>query len=364
MRFIHKSKVLFGLSLMTLVTFQACNKEFEGTPVGPQPPAPGTGSTLEEIINTDTSFSFLKRALGVAGTSVSSVLGNRSANVTLFAPDNEAFRRSGIPSAAVFGSPLLDSNTTRSLLRYLILPDAMGSQEFSTDFPNTQLPSFLNPAPQLSPLLRLTAFPSRRGSQAYINNIPVVGTDITAANGVLLRTAALPAPPTRTLYDLIVNDTTLDYLEAAIIRADSGRTTIADQSIIEITKSIGANLTVFAPTDNAFRMFMNARGLPADSSFIQFLPVNTVRGLIAYHVLTSRAFSVNMPTTPTLKPTFLNTQVQAHPGVLITAGFTGPFVTAFTVQGVGNATASNVLVKDIHAVNGVIHKIDQLLLPQ
>ncbi|HEX2534432.1 MAG TPA: fasciclin domain-containing protein [Chitinophagaceae bacterium] len=368
---IKKSRAFIGLGLLGLLTLQACNKEFEDIPAGPTPPQAGTGKTLQELITEDTTFSFLKRALDVAGTSVTGPLNSRALNLTVFAPDNEAFRRSGIPSAAVFGSPLLDTATTRSLVRYLIIPQALSTTGIPsatvTDgnlMPNFQYPSYLNPAPQLSPLLRLTTFPSRNGNQLYVNNIPVVAAPQQAANGIIYRTAAVAAPPSRSLYDIIVADTALDYLEAAIIRADSGRTTIAEQSIIEIAKSIGANLTVFAPTDNAFRMFLNGMGLPADESVIGMLPVNTVRGIVAYHVLTTRAFSVNMPTVLTPVKTFLNTVVPAHPGVTITTGFTGPFVTAFVVRGAGNQEDATVVAQDIHATNGVIHKINMVLLPQ
>jgi uncharacterized surface protein with fasciclin (FAS1) repeats len=45
--------------------------------------------------------------------------------------------------------------------------------------------------------------------------------------------------------------------------------------------------------------------------------------------------------------------------------FTGPFVTSFQVTGVANGGASaTVIAQDLHATNGVIHKIDMVLLPQ
>jgi hypothetical protein len=71
-----------------------------------------------------------------------------------------------------------------------------------------------------------------------------------------------------------------------------------------------------------------------------------------------------MPTTATNIPTLLNAAVPTHPGVSVMVVFTGPFVTDFKVTGAANGgVASNVIVQDIHATNGVYHKIDRVLLP-
>jgi hypothetical protein len=110
---------------------------------------------------------------------------------------------------------------------------------------------------------------------------------------------------------------------------------------------------------------LTGMGLPPSPAVFNALPVTLVRGLVAYHLLPSRAFSVNMPVTATFKPTLLNDAVAQHPGVNIAVAFTGPFVTTFTVMGVGNGGASaTVLAQDGHATNGVIHTINRVLLPQ
>jgi uncharacterized surface protein with fasciclin (FAS1) repeats len=359
-------KNTFRLLVLGLVclSVQACNKEFEE--IAPETPIPSnpSGATLNELINTDTSFSILKAAIAKAG--LGSTLGNAGLRFTFFAPDNNAFRRSGIPSADVINSNLFfDTATVRSILRYHIIPQTVTAEQIPTAFPNFQYPTLLNPAPQLSALLRLTSFPSRRDNGAWLNNIPIIEPNIAASNGVIHKVLAIVAPPSKSVYEIANADTTLTFLMAALTRADSGRTTIADTSLIEISKSIGANLTLFAPTNQAFRQFLTAMGLPPSPAVFNALPVTTVRGLLAYHTLMARAFSVNMPATPTFIPTFLNSAVPNHPGINVAATFTGPFVTQLKVTGVGNGgNSSNVIAADIHATNGVIHKIDMVLLPQ
>lgn len=347
----YKRKLFTGLCFLSLIVFQACNKEFEDIPAEPQP-APTSGLSINEIINTDTSYSFFKALVGKAG--YGSILGNNNLRLTVLAPNNNAFRASGIPTAAV-----IDTATSRAIVSYNVIPEVLTAEGLPTGFPNFQYPTFLNPAPALSPFLRLSSFPSKRSNGAWINNIPLLPTNTAASNGIIHNPVALVAPPSKTLYELVVTDPELSFLKAALERADSGRTTIAEVSLIEISKSIGANLTVFAPTNDAFR----AAGFPVEAAF-GMLPVETVRGLLVYHVLPVRAFSVNMPSTATNVPTLLNSGIANHPGVNLLATFTGPFVTDLKVRGVANTDPATVTVKDIHAVNGVLHKINQVLKPQ
>lgn len=350
--------------LIGMLALQACNKEFDYIdPSPPTTPKPGpTGTvTLNELINGDTSFSFLKAAITKAG--LTAVLNNKELRLTLFAPDNDAFRRSGIPVEAVITS-VLDTATVRSIVSYHLTPEYVPAEAIPNVFPNLQYPTYLNPAPQLSALLRLTTFPSRRDNGAWVNNIPITVPNVAASNGVLHKTLALVAPPSKSIYELITADTSLTFLVAALNRADSGSLPTPTSSLIEASKSIGANLTLFAPNNDAFRQLLIAMGYPPSPVVFNFLPVTTARALIAYHLMPVRAFSVNMPTITALKPTLLNSAIPVHPGIGITVGFTGPFVTTFSVKGLANASAAAVTVQDMHATNGVVHKIDQVLLPQ
>ncbi|MEY4777432.1 MAG: hypothetical protein RIS13_180, partial [Bacteroidota bacterium] len=86
------------------------------------------------------------------------------------------------------------------------------------------------------------------------------------------------------------------------------------------------------------------------------LPTTTVRGIVAYHVLMARAFSPNLPTGATPVPTLLSASLP-----------TAPLLTVDATQGVKgfkNLTYSKITAVDRHAINGVYHKIDQVLMPQ
>ena len=103
------------------------------------------------------------------------------------------------------------------------------------------------------------------------------------------------------------------------------------------------------------------------------LTATTVRGIVVYHIFSNTAFTANFPTTPTKYPTLLNTALPTHPGVELAATFTGAFATTATVKGLGNATAANITINGTPApngssdqfyINGVLHKINQVLIPQ
>jgi uncharacterized surface protein with fasciclin (FAS1) repeats len=389
-RFFHTIVVL----LITAMTTLSCNKDL------PQPEPiimqQQTGASIAEILN-DPNYSILKAAVTRAG--LTNLLSDKSAVFTFFAPDNAAFTLSGIPSTAVINAMrpgLLDT-----IIRYHIV----GGQELSivnipTSFPNLQLPSsfvLAPPSATLPPGLRMHIFPSKRGTTMWVNNIPVTQPDIDAANGIVHKVAALIAPPQQFLWNRINTDPDLTYLKAAIIRADSGST--AATSLQGALLNPAANLTVFAPSNTSFQQLLTGqitlaligKGMdPATAAataaalasspevfsnpdLYSSLTAQTVKGLVVYHILGARAFSVNLPTAATNRPTLLNSAIPNHPGVTLQATFGQTGVTAATVKGVANPSASNIAINptpapngtsDQHYINGTLHKIDQVLRPQ
>ncbi len=333
---------------------------------------------------------------------------------------------SGAPEAVYVGfiNSSLPATSAAGIVQYHILPQTVTAAAISTTFPNFPYPTFLNPNPAASAFLRFDAYISRRTNGAWVNNIPIIVSDRLAGNGVIHSIAAVSVPPSILLLDRINSDAGLTYLKAAIQRADSGAAPGASLQFLLGTQSIapGLNLTLLAPTDAAFIAALTVQATPVvyfqiyqqayaaaigggatpaeaaviatnaattntpaqtallvgsptvfqNPALFPFLTATAVKGILAYHLLFGqRVFSPNLPSTATAVRTFLNTVVPTHPGITVSATFTGPFVSAATVKGVGNATAANILINpfpggssDQHYVNGVLHKIDQLLSPQ
>ena len=403
-----KKATFLLFTFITLFLF-SCNKNVQQFTEQPLP-TPPAGLTLGETIAARPSDSLYFRLITKAG--LLPVINNRMATFTMFVPDNTAMKLfinaisgGAVPLAAPdavfsgFISANIPAASAVGIVSYNITGQALSSSNIPATFPNLQYPTILNPAPSISALLRLTTFPSTRNG-AWLNNVPLTAVNLVSANGVIHHTAAVVAPPQRFLWDRINTDIGLTYLKAAINRVDSG--TASPGTLQGALLNIGANLTVFAPTDSAFKVILTGAiakaligmGFPASDAITQatiwastpavfsnpalfsVLTAQTIKGLVVYHIFGNRAFTNNFPVTTTYYPTLLNSAISIHPGVGLTAAFGMPFVNSATVKGVGNSTAANVIINsspltpepfgtsDQHYLNGVLHKIDQVLLPQ
>ena len=399
---------LFSYSLIvgSITLFASCNKDVaDPKPVMALTP---TGQSISELIAADTSMSILQAGITRASTStaspsLSALLSDRTATFTFFAPTNSALRAAfaflGIPPAV--GVNALRPGQLDTIIRYHLVGGAIAGAGIPSTFPNMQLPSqfvLMAPSAAVPPGLRMSIFASKRGTNFWVNNVPLIQTDLMAANGVMHKAAAVLLPPSQFLWDRINTDANLTYLKAAIQRADSG--TAAAATLVAALQNPGANLTVYAPTDNAFRAVLTAQitaaligqGVPPATAattaaalaatpavftnplLATVLTPTVVKGIVVYHLFGTRAFSVNLPATAAPGfPTLLNTAIPAHPGVTLQATFGPTGVSSATVKGVANGTASNIAINptpapggtsDQHYINGVLHVIDQVLLPQ
>lgn len=405
-------QMMLSAALLVLVT--ACNKDVSD-PIPVEAAAPSTSVTIGELINTDASFSLLKTAINrVPG--LLALLSDKEAVYTVFAPDDAAFQRSGINAAIINALPV---EQIAAIMQYHIVGgQRISSAMIPSNFPNIQLPTQIVLAPPtaaIPPGLRMPVFAFRNGNTGWVNNIPLTAVDVPAANGVVHKVAAILMPPQQMLWARIAADPELDYLEAAVLRADQAT---PSPGLVAALNNPAASLTVFAPNDAAFSQLLTlqiagaliAQGVPSANAqaaatalvttygttiisnpasipdapifppgtgigaqLAAILTPTTVQGIVVYHLLGSRAFSVNIPTTATARPTLLNSGIANHPGVTLQATFGPTGVTAATVKGVGNQTASAIQINpttapggtsDQHYVNGVLHVINQVLLPQ
>jgi uncharacterized surface protein with fasciclin (FAS1) repeats len=426
---IKKSVGIILVSTSILIT--SCNKGFEEVPTVS---TPSSVKTLAEIINSDANYSILRDGLIRAG--LMNQLAVQGTNVTIFAPDNNAFIASGLSAAVVAAVPL---TTLVPLLQYHMVQTRLPGTSIPSTFPNVQMPSLLQ-LPGGNPLVRMNIFPAKNGTNYFVNNLPIVQTDaIVASNGIMHRVPFIVQPPQQLLAQMIYTDPNFTYLTAAIARADSGQ--VGLNKFDSIIKFGVANVTVFAPNDNAFKTLLFGvayQGVSqaayrtvyrttfvADSTvvyntqiaggatpaaataaaiasatiagnaaatayvnnpvnmatfatqataltsnpvtffnnpaFYGALPASSVRGIVAYHILTSRAYSVNLPLTTSNITTALNGAISGHPGITVDQSTANPRLLGF---GNGAGNYSNFVATDRNGVNGVWHVIDRVLLPQ
>ena len=420
-------KIFFKSALILLsgvVFITSCNKDLDQFPEPAPQPAYPVGSGIQGKIASIPNDSLYNRLITRSG--LASLLNDNSKTLTMFVTDNAGMRRFIDGFLMATGQPPITTTTSNNaysdtISRFLpvataqaiVLYNTVGQKflasNFPVAFPNYPLPSeFKLDANQ--PFVRLPIFPSRGTPYSFVNDIPLTGVDSLASNGVIHHTFTVVAPPSVTLKTAIAGQSTLSYFRAAIIRADSGQVNLG--RLDSLLNFGGTNMTVLAPSDTAFKTFI--RGVAYGAALLQgatmaqalvaadnasaagpaFLGTNNVttaqiRGIMAYHFLATnstgsfipniRVFSVNVPATPTFVKTLVNGGVAAHPGVLAQSTFTviapGPIAvaTATTFTGLGtfppggapySGAAANVVTKDRHAVNGVYHIIDRILLPQ
>ena len=411
---LHSSRIMKILLFAGIIAFAiSCNKDLpQATPII-YPPVNNSNTTIGAAISTDTSYSFFKAAATKVG--MLSALSDSTKIFTVFLPNNDAFRVSGITSTAVINA--LPVTTVGAIVQYHIIP----GQQFSagtlpTSFPNIQLPSAftIGQLPGTTVPVKLTTFPSVRTSGFWDNNIPVVSPDMKFENGVVHLVAGIVNPPSQLLKDALYNNPNLTYFKAAVARADSGQTGL--NRIDSLLGYAVTNMTVLAPNDAAFQTLIFGLAFQAYIDQVSkfhpptgsdtanavatangavaagpvFLGTNNitsaqVQGILAYHLLATpnpntgefepniRAFSVNFSPTPTFYTTMVNRVVAVHPGVLAQASFTGPFVTSLQFTGLGtfppggaaySGASANAVSMDNHCVNGVYYVIDKVLLPQ
>ena len=365
------------IALIGGIGFTSCNKKLpDAIPLL----YPKNGdTTMFGALNRDTSLSFYKAMVVKGG--LTNLFNDNTTIFTAFIPNNNAFIASGIPSVA-FINAFIPAASCAGIVSYSLIPGVQFIDTlttFSTTFPNVQLPSYITIAsiPGTVIPINLPIFPSKRPTGFWANNIPMIASNLRVQNGIIHLVSRIVSPPQMVLAQQIGSDPNLTLFSAAINRADSGQTP-GLSSINYILAYPVANLTVFAPTNTAMKTLINALSgglIPLaapDAVFIAFInnfvPVQTARGIVVYHIMPYRAFSVNFTTTATFFPTLLNQAIPLHPGVKVQTTFIGGFGVALAAFGVGNGGAPAISTAptnlDKNAVNGVEHVIDRVLLPQ
>lgn len=417
-------KNIFLPLLVGGIIFSSCNKDVKqfDIPANTQAVSNITlDSTLRASASDSLYYLLVKRA-SLSPTNFVNLF--RATNVTnqytLFVPDNNgmkifinAISGNMVPLAApdaVFAG-FINANipvaSAAGIVSYNTIPQVYDTASIPNVFPNFPVGTSIFPS-AAAPFLTFRTFPSKRPGILRVNTIPMTTPlNVRASNGIIQHVATVVAPPnTSFLWNRIDTDVTpstgLTYLKAAIIRADSASNaggTARPGALEAALTNAAANLTVFAPTDAVFQGTLTAlirQGLIAQgmdpvtagttATFLASTPgvfsnpalygtlsATTVRGILVYHILSNTAFTVNFPMTATKYPTLLNSALPTHPGVELTATFTGAFVSAATIKGLGNSSAANIIINaapapngssDQFYINGTLHKITQLLLPQ
>lgn len=322
-----KSNRLFGKLLLASVimgawTLTGCKKDDDDS---------GSQKNITETVVNDPQLSLLEAAVVKAG--LANTLAT-TANLTVFAPDDAAFKLVDLNGD---GTPDLDTEAKINaldangvtLLTAVLQYHVLGSKVMAADVP-------AGPNGAITTLGTKQAFATRNGAGVFINGVKVKKADVGATNGVIHVIGRVLIPPAGNIVQTASANPNFTYLVAAVQRAGS--------DIVNALTAAGP-LTVFAPTNQAF---INA-GFPTIAS-IQVADPNALKPILLYHVVGARVFSSDLTE---------GAQPATAGGGKVTITLSG----GAKVKGLSNPSASNIVATDIVTTNGVIHVIDQVLLP-
>ena len=309
--------------------------------------APAMPGTIVEVAVESGAFPTLVAAVQAAG--LVDVLSGPGP-FTVFAPTEEAFA-AALGALGMSAEELLaDVDLLTAVLTYHVLPVAAPAEVVVT-----------LDGESVATVAGSDVMISIDGSSVMVNDATVVTPDIQASNGVIhvIDTVLLPpAPePTPAATEAPAPDPTeapaateAPAMPGTIVEVavESGAfpTLVAAVQAAGLVETLSGEgpFTVFAPTEEAFAAALDALGMSAEELLAD---VDLLTGVLTYHVL------------PLAAPAEL---VLTLDGESVTT-VAGSDVTITIDGGSVMVNDATVVTPDIQASNGVIHVIDQVLLP-
>lgn len=314
------------LWLTSLLLFSSFTLLFTACDDDDDMPEP-VSQTIVDFASADPNFSILVDA--VVKAELDGVLSG-DGPFTVFAPTNDAFQ--AFLDAA--GTNTV-ANTPKDVLVAVLTNHVLSGKQLSSDLSTGYYST-----------LSATGF-GEATTSLFIevdNGVKINGTSTVISannevdNGVIHAIDAVIAPAN--IVTLAVANPNFSSLVAALTRADL---TIDFVSVL----SGAGPFTVFAPTNDAFQALLDSN---PDWNSLNDIPVDLLQTVLLYHVTDAGNVRAGDLTDGQQVTTLSN-------GETFTINLEGPTIQA------GSNTAK-IIATDVQAVNGVIHAIDTVILPE
>lgn len=246
-------------------------------------------------------------------------------NLTIFAPDNNAFMASGINPSE------LGAETLAAVLTYHVV----GAKVMSTGIPV-----------EAASINGNKLYFSLTSSGNFINgNTEIVAVDIESGTGVVHVIDGVLLPPTGNVVETAVSLSAsgeFTSLVAALQRtADEGT---PEQNLLTVLSGDGP-FTVFAPTNSAFQALLDSN---SDWNGLGDIPLDVLISVLTYHVVPARAYDKDLAGALDS-----NNELSTANGQNIVVDLSN-----LTING-----TSTIVGVNTNATNGVIHVISNVLVP-
>jgi uncharacterized surface protein with fasciclin (FAS1) repeats len=316
----------FVLFFIAIIIFAGCVKNSTTTP-------PIANPTVAQTIKSGTNTTLFNAAL--VRTGLDTVLNNPDSMVTAFVVTDQIMTQYGLGASVI---DTMNISTLKTLLEYYMY---LGGK-----VPSSQFPAGPNGTLGMSSLDSI--FITKFGTAIYVNGISVPTTDVNASNGYLDVLAQPLFPPAGTILQIIQADTTLSFFDTAVALTASATNNI--QALL----TNGNIYTVFVPNNNAFR---NAGFRTVDT-----VDVNTLANFLSYHIVAGRYFTSDMTIALSNSAVTNDTTTKATISTLTDSAIKVTLGLSYQVEGAADSVAANLYKPNIMAHNGVVHKIDRVLL--
>jgi len=270
-------------------------------------------NVFDDIIVQSPNHTYLEAALLQEG--LESELQNSSSELTIFAPTDQAFEN----LATALGTDI------NGLLALPNLADILTYHVLGTEVPSSTITNGTIVQPlSTSNTLKITLTGM---GDVFVNQAQVTMPDVDADNGVvhILDAVVLPS---ETVVDVAI-DNGFTSLTTAVVTAE----------LLPALTNPLAELTVFAPTDQAFENL--AADLGTDLAGVLASP--NLSDILLYHVVSGENLSASL-----------------SDGMMIPTLF-GPSLTVSVSTSDVMINSSNVTTVDVLSDNGVVHVLDAVL---
>jgi len=309
------SVLLFASSTLLL---SACSDSDNDNPSA----ASCTGS-IADIADCNDSFDTLYAAVAAAGLGETLSGGD----FTVFAPTDDAFDAL-FTALGVTPDQFLARSDLANILTYHVLSGTVDA---------TAATSLAGMTDNTTPTVETSSIEvSVSGDDLFVNRSEVVIADVIADNGIIHAIDKVLIPPNYfNVVETAQADGRFDTLVAAVVEAG-----------LATTLATTPDLTVFAPTDDAFADLVANND--AFDSAADILALTNLGDILQYHVLGSE---VDALTAISLAG---NTTTPLYAAKDLAISYDDPDLFINTSQ---------VIVADVDTSNGIIHAIDKVLLP-
>lgn len=303
-------------------------------------------NTVVEPAYFNKNFTTLTAA--VVKAELLSTLINPEATFTVFAPNNDAFTAAGITSLDG-----LSKEDLTPILQYHVLgseADKAAVAAIGTGKAVTTLNGDF--------------YLSINDNGIFLNGTTeVIATDIQADNGVVHVIDRALMPPSQDIVEIAVaasqasSGAEFGQLVAALSEVEANGSTNLLTLLGSENSGDGAPFTVFAPTDAAFAKLYTLAGVADFSALLAAQGVGVIEAVLSYHVVRSaRVLSTDLPN-------LASNEIETFGGGEFTLNLSTLTISdTDAALGLGSVDAK-IITTDILATNGVIHVIDEVMLP-